>query len=101
MLTVEKDPYLTPAQIAREFSVHITAISRWCNQGAKLSDGTYVRLKRICLPGSIRVARADLDAFFGALADDVNRFGPRNPKRGVPTPRRTRRATTSQGVARG
>ena len=64
---------LTTNEIARQKSVHPSAVVRWMRRGAVLANGTRVFLRYERLPGGYRVKPEWLEEFLEALA--ANRSG--------------------------
>ena len=49
--------------------VHISTVSRWCDPGLKLRDGTIVRLARRRMLGRLYIERSAVWAFLEAIQE--------------------------------
>src|SRR4051794_19491 len=58
------------SSIARSMDVSPAAVTRWIINGAKLRDGTRLKLKAIRLPGGFRTTQLWLDEFVEVLTRD-------------------------------
>jgi hypothetical protein len=69
--------YRTLSQVARRFPpsrggrpVHVATVTRWIIQGARLRDGTRLRLRAVRLPGRWVVEPEAVDEFLATLTAD-------------------------------
>jgi hypothetical protein len=92
------------APLAREIGVHPSALWRWIDHGARLSDGSRVYPDAWATPGAWKSTREAIQRFLGILtADRQARSGdpapaPRSPARRAREHARAERALTELGV---
>jgi hypothetical protein len=67
---VPDDPLISVSDAGRRLGVSSNAITRWIVDGAKLRDGSRLRLRAIRLPGGFRTTERWLDEFVEALTRD-------------------------------
>jgi hypothetical protein len=77
----EATEFLTTVDIAKRYGVNPNVPCRWIVKGARLRDGTVVRLEASRLPGLWRISQEAWDEFLAILTAD--RLGP-DPDRGAP-----------------
>jgi hypothetical protein len=72
--------HFSPKEIGERYAAHQMSVTRWITIGAKMTNGSRLRLRATRTPGSWLVTQEDLDEFLAALTADRLR-----EKNGTPT----------------